>query len=113
IENPLGGYGKTLSQVIIGLKTVKGTLPYTLEDIRAIVQIRAKTEGLTLSEEALNHLAESGIRTSLRYVIQLLTPASILARINGRENITLEDIKEVDDLFYDAKSSAKVLTEYQ
>ncbi|CAG8820465.1 19673_t:CDS:2, partial [Racocetra fulgida] len=79
------------------------TLPYTLEDIRAIVQIRAKTEGLTLSEDALNHLAESGIRTSLR----------ILARINGRENITLEDIKEVDDLFYDAKSSAKVLTEYQ
>ncbi|CAG8832895.1 10068_t:CDS:2, partial [Gigaspora margarita] len=89
------------------------TLPYTLEDIRSIVQIRAKTEGLTLSEDALNHLAESGIRTSLRYVIQLLTPASILARINGRENITLEDIKEVDDLFYDAKSSAKVLAEYQ
>ncbi|CAG8766763.1 903_t:CDS:2, partial [Dentiscutata erythropus] len=89
------------------------TLPYTLEDIRAIVQIRAKTEGLTLSEDALNHLAESGVRTSLRYVIQLLTPASVLARINGRENITLEDIKEVDDLFYDAKSSAKVLAEYQ
>ncbi|KAF0444537.1 RuvB-like 1 [Gigaspora rosea] len=89
------------------------TLPYTLEDIRSIVQIRAKTEGLTLSEDALNHLAESGVRTSLRYVIQLLTPASILARINGRENITLEDIKEVDDLFYDAKSSAKVLAEYQ
>jgi RuvB-like protein 1 (pontin 52) len=24
-ENPLGGYGKTISSVIIGLKTVKGT----------------------------------------------------------------------------------------
>jgi RuvB-like protein 1 (pontin 52) len=43
----------------------------------------------------------------------LLTPASILARTNGRENITLEDLKEVDDLFYDAKSSAKILAEYQ
>lgn len=24
-ENPLGGYGKTISSVVIGLKTVKGT----------------------------------------------------------------------------------------
>lgn len=89
------------------------TLPYTLDDIRAIVQIRARTEGLEISEDALNYTAESGVKTSLRYVIQLLTPASILARTNGRENITLEDLKEVDDLFYDAKSSAKILAEYQ
>ncbi|CAG8558058.1 948_t:CDS:10 [Diversispora eburnea] len=68
------------------------TLPYTLDDIKSIIQIRAKTEGLTLSEDSLNHLAES---------------------VNGRDNIILEDIKEVDDLFYDAKSSAKVLAEYQ
>ncbi|CAG8774319.1 9219_t:CDS:2, partial [Racocetra fulgida] len=31
IENPLGGYGKTLSQVIIGLKTVKGTKQLKLD----------------------------------------------------------------------------------
>lgn len=45
------------------------TLPYTLDDIRAIVQIRARTEGLEISEDALNYTAESGVKTSLRYSI--------------------------------------------
>lgn len=33
-ENPMGGYGKTISHVIIGLKTAKGTkqLKVSLED---------------------------------------------------------------------------------
>jgi RuvB-like protein 1 (pontin 52) len=30
-ENPLGGYGKTISHVIIGLKTVKGTKQLKLD----------------------------------------------------------------------------------
>jgi RuvB-like protein 1 (pontin 52) len=38
-----------------------------------------------------------------------LTPANILARINGREKISIEDIEEVDGLFYDGKSSARML----
>ena len=46
-----------------------------------------------------------------RYVVQLLTPANILAKINGRESIYVEDINEINELFYDAKSSAKILTE--
>ena len=29
----------------------------------------------------------------------------------GRDNITKEDVEEIADLFYDAKSSAKILTE--
>ncbi|CAG8699403.1 1208_t:CDS:2, partial [Ambispora leptoticha] len=89
------------------------TLPYSQEDIRAIVQIRAKTEGLTLTDDVLNDMAATGEKTSLRYVIQLLTPASILARTHGREQILLEDIKEVDELFYDAKASAQILAKYQ
>ncbi|CAG8449514.1 6130_t:CDS:2 [Ambispora gerdemannii] len=88
------------------------TLPYTQEDIKAIVQIRAKIEGLTLTDDVLNDMAVTGEKTSLRYVIQLLTPASILARTHGREQILLEDIKEVDELFYDAKASALTLTKY-
>ena len=44
-----------------------------------------------------------------RYAVQLLTPANILAKINGKEKISTEEIEEVNDLFYDAKSSAKLL----
>jgi RuvB-like protein 1 (pontin 52) len=42
-------------------------------------------------------------------VIQLLTPASILARINGRNMVEKQDIEEVHGLFFDAKTSAKHL----
>lgn len=44
-----------------------------------------------------------------RYAVQLLTPANILAKINGKEKISAEEIEEVNDLFFDAKSSAKLL----
>lgn len=45
------------------------------------------------------------------FAVQLLTPAKIMARINGRMgcDLTEEDIMEVDELFYDAKKSAKFL----
>lgn len=47
--------------------------------------------------------------TTIRYAIQLLTPASILARINGRDEIQREDLEDVNVLFLDAKTSAKNL----
>lgn len=44
-----------------------------------------------------------------RYAVQLLTPSSLLSKINGKDEITEEDFTEINELFYDAKSSAKVL----
>jgi len=46
-----------------------------------------------------------------RYALQLLTPASILAQLNGRTQIELEDIGEMRELFLDAKTSASSLAE--
>ena len=43
--------------------------------------------------------------------MQLLTPAAVMAKTNGREEIVLGDLEEVGDLFLDAKASAKLLTE--
>merc|ERR1712187_957932 len=87
------------------------TMPYTVADIVEVVNIRAQTESLTIEEDALVLMGEIGANTSLRYVVQLLTPASVLATTAGRETITREDIEEIDSLFYDAKSSAKLLAE--
>jgi len=87
------------------------TLPYSVEEITQVVSIRSQTEGLEIEEEALALLGEIGANTSLRYVVQLLTPASIMAKTAGRETITKDDVEEIDSLFYDAKSSAKVLSE--
>merc|ERR1711937_1029811 len=61
-------------------------------------------------QEAIEMLGEIGQNTSLRYVVQLMTPAAVLAKTNGRETVTREDIEEIDQLFYDAKSSANLFS---
>ena len=59
----------------------------------------------------IEYLEEINIILSwfFRYAVQLMTPANILARINGKDQIEKEEIDEVRDLFLDAKSSASLL----
>jgi len=85
------------------------TLPFAREELMKIIDIRAQVEGLTLDGEAIKMLGEIGERTTLRYVAQLLTPASILCESNGQETIGKQEIEDVDELFHDAKASARLL----
>ena len=87
------------------------TLPYTIEEIRLIVRLRAKTEGLNIAEAGLDALAAEGEKSSLRYALQLMTPASIVARMQGRDQIDVNDIKECGELFLDARRSARIVKE--
>lgn len=48
-----------------------------------------------------------------RYAVQILTPAKMLAKVNGKEEISREEIQDINELFYDAKASAKILVEQQ
>ena len=50
---------------------------------------------------------------SSRYAVQLLTPSSLLTKINGKDAITKDEIEEISELFFDAKSSAKILAEQE
>lgn len=85
------------------------TNAYDSEEVRTIVRLRARTEGLLITEPALDKISEHGVKVSLRYALQLLTPASILARINGRKEIEVVDVAECEDLFIDAKRSAAIV----
>jgi RuvB-like protein 1 (pontin 52) len=49
------------------------------------------------------------IAFATRYALQLLTPASILVQLVGRNQIELEDIGEMTELFLDAKTSVRNL----
>lgn len=51
------------------------TTPYGADEIKQIVKIRASTEGVAIAEAALDKIADHGVRISLRYCLQLLTPA--------------------------------------
>jgi len=87
------------------------TLPYTPSEIVQILAIRAQVEGLTIDEESLAFLGEIGERASLRHAVQLLSPASIVARTNGRDQVCKEDLEDVSTLFLDAKASGRLLQE--
>lgn len=88
------------------------TKPYDPEEIKTIIRLRARTEGLQLSEGALDKVTDHGTKVSLRYALQLLTPASILAKVNGRPNgIEEADIAECEDLFIDARRSADIVSQ--
>ena len=94
-----------------------------------IIKIRASTEGLTIDDEAVAILGKIGTNATLRYAVQvqytplllraysntvcfqLLTPSSINAKICGRTNIVKTDIKDMTEIFMDAKSSAAMLRE--
>lgn len=89
------------------------TLPYSQDETVQILRIRAQTEGIQLDDDSLQVLGDIGVKTTLRYAVQLLTPANILARINGRDSIARDDVQEISELFYDAKSSAKMLAELE
>lgn len=86
------------------------TLPYSQEEIESILKLRSQTEGISMTESALTKLSELGTTTTLRYAVQLLTPAALSAKVNGHNAITKEDVEEVNELFLDAKSSAKILS---
>jgi RuvB-like protein 1 (pontin 52) len=85
------------------------THPYAPAELRQILQLRSQTEGLDYSADALDALAAVGVRTSLRYAAQLLTPAHLLAETLGRDSVTAADVQMADDLFLDGKASAQRL----
>ncbi|KZT35510.1 DNA helicase [Sistotremastrum suecicum HHB10207 ss-3] len=85
------------------------TESYAREQVAKVVQLRATVEGLALGEGVLDRLAQEGEKGSLRYALQLLTPASILATLAGRKEINVEDIGEMNELFLDAKTSAGMI----
>ncbi|KAL8873967.1 MAG: hypothetical protein Q9174_000654 [Haloplaca sp. 1 TL-2023] len=87
------------------------TLPYNPEEVKTIVRLRARTEGHGITDPALDKISEHGVKVSLRYALQLLTPASILAKVNGRKEIDVDDVDECEDLFIDARRSAKIVNE--
>jgi RuvB-like protein 1 (pontin 52) len=88
------------------------TAPYQRDEIRQILATRATVERVSIEDEALDALADIGARASLRYALQLLTPARVEASIDDPENslVCAEHIEAVAELFCDAKESAAFLS---
>lgn len=85
------------------------TYPYEKAEIREILKIRAETESIKIDETGLDALSTIGETTSLRYVVQMLTPSQILATTNGKDVVQAEEVEEINTLFMDAKASTRML----
>lgn len=86
------------------------TMPYDKPEIREVIRIRVTIEKLSLTDEALEKLTDLGKETSLRYALQILAPASVLANVAGHAAVNVDDIDQAKTLFIDARSSARNLS---
>lgn len=107
IESPHGMPLDLLDRLLI-----VPTRPYTPDEIREIIRIRADEEEVPLTEEAVEELTRIGVEASLRYAVQLMEPARIIAERNGRHKVTVDDVEEAQKLFIDLKQSTKYIQEY-
>jgi len=82
------------------------THAYDSDEVKRIIKIRVTTEGLAITDGALDKVSEAGTRISLRYALQLLAPASIVAKCRGVQQIDVKDVEECQELFLDAGRSA-------
>lgn len=72
------------------------THPYELDEIKRIVRIRASTEGVQVTDAAIDKIAEHGARISLRYCLQLLTPARYVSSFPSPSFFALSRILALD-----------------
>lgn len=89
------------------------TEPYEKNEIKQILGIRCEEEDCQMAADALAVLTRIATETSLRYAIQLITTASLVAQNRKANEISMDDIRKVYRLFIDEQRSQQYLKEYQ
>ncbi|KAG6864119.1 RuvB-like protein 2 [Blastosporella zonata] len=114
---------------------IVSTKPYTEEDIQQIIQIRSgalyldlpsyyisyplysasrcQEEDVSLTEEATTVLTTMAMQTTLRYALNLISCAQIVARKRKAERVDVEDLRRAYTYFMDEKRSVQWLKEQQ
>ncbi|MDW7974066.1 MAG: RuvB-like helicase [Sulfolobales archaeon] len=108
IESPHGMPRDLLDRLLIITTT-----PYSPEEIKEIISIRADEEDVPLSEEALKLLTKLGAERSVRYAVQLLEPARMIAQRRGSAKVETSDVEEASRLFADLKRSVEMVEKYK
>ncbi|MEM2086425.1 MAG: RuvB-like domain-containing protein, partial [Archaeoglobaceae archaeon] len=89
------------------------TEPYTRDEIKTIIDIRAVEMGVILDEKAIERLTDIGERMSLRYAVQLLAPANEFAKLRNSGKIELQDIERAESIFSDVSQSSAYLKKWE
>jgi len=89
------------------------TKQYEEKELKQILKIRCEEEDCEISEDALTVLTKVAGETSLRYAIQLISVAYLVAKKRKGTEISIEDVKRVYSLFLDEQRSCEFLKECQ
>jgi TBP-interacting protein len=98
---------------LIDRSVIIGTQEYDADSIKEILRIRSEEEKVKLNENALEKLTEIGTKSSLRYVVQLLSLAAQNAGSAKRKSVTVKDVERVNELFMDVGEAAEHLKKYE
>ncbi|KAG1747667.1 TIP49 C-terminus-domain-containing protein [Suillus lakei] len=64
-----------------------------IEDIQQIIQIRCEEEDVTLTQEAQSVLTSMATSTTLRYALNLISCAQVIARKRKSDSVDVEDLR--------------------
>jgi RuvB-like protein 2 len=87
------------------------THPYSGDDLKQIITIRATEEEVDLSPDALALLTKIGQETGLRYASNLITTSQLVAAKRKAKQVGVEDVQRSFQLFYDPARSVKFVSE--
>ena len=108
IESPHGIPIDFLDRILI-----ISTDPYTEKEIREILRLKIREEGIEIEDDAFEELVKLGVENSLRYSLILLGPLREISSINGNDKITKEDVERAAKLFLDYRKSAEIVKKYE
>jgi len=89
------------------------THPYSGEDLKQIISIRANEEDVDLSPDALTLLTKIAEEAGLRYASNLLTTATLISLKRKAKTIETSDVQRSYVLFYDPKRSVNFVGEQE
>eukprot|EP00997_Jenningsia_sp_PLL12_P005840 NODE_2374_length_934_cov_84.929944_g1953_i0.p1 GENE.NODE_2374_length_934_cov_84.929944_g1953_i0~~NODE_2374_length_934_cov_84.929944_g1953_i0.p1 ORF type:complete len:285 (-),score=111.47 NODE_2374_length_934_cov_84.929944_g1953_i0:78-911(-) len=89
------------------------TTPYKRSEVLDIVKIRCEEEDIDMEEDAVAMLATLAGKTSLRYVLQLITTAHLVAQKRKASVVEMDDVKRVYHLFQDLSRSTEFLEQHE
>uniref|UniRef100_A0A7S1N6M8 RuvB-like helicase n=1 Tax=Eutreptiella gymnastica TaxID=73025 RepID=A0A7S1N6M8_9EUGL len=86
---------------------------YKKSECLDIIKIRCEEEDIEMEDDASALLASLVNKTSLRYVLQLITTANLVAQKRKSSVVELEDVKRVYHLFQDLSRSTEFLSQHE
>lgn len=89
------------------------TVRYTKSEIKEILRIRCEEEDCNMNRDALTILTKIADTNSMRYAIQLITAANLIAKRRKGAEVSVEDVSKVYGLFLDEKRSCQIMDQYQ